>query len=80
MKPAIIFHQYIWIINTLRTFGRQTFDELARKWQADKVANAVAGNIAILDAGGNLVDSGVTFATDAEVEEALNTALGISNS
>ena len=39
MKPALIFHQYIWIINTLRTFGRLTFDELARKWQADKVAN-----------------------------------------
>lgn len=39
MKPSIIFHQYIWIINTLRTFGRLTFDELAQKWQADKVAN-----------------------------------------
>jgi hypothetical protein len=39
MKPAIIFHQYIWIINTLRTFGRLTFDELAQKWLSDKVGS-----------------------------------------
>ena len=37
MKPAIIFHQYIWIINTLWTFGRLTFDELSQKWLSDKV-------------------------------------------
>lgn len=34
--------------------------------KADKVANATAGNIATLDANGNLADSGVTFATDAQ--------------
>lgn len=38
MKPARIFHQYIWLINTLRTFRRLTFDELRRRWQADNVA------------------------------------------
>ena len=48
--------------------------------KADKDTDAVQGNIAVFDANGNAVDSGVTFATDAEVEEALNTALGISNS
>lgn len=35
--------------------------------KADKVANATAGDIATLDAAGNLVDSGTTFATDAEI-------------
>lgn len=34
--------------------------------KADKVANATAGNIATLDANGNVADSGVTFATDAQ--------------
>lgn len=48
--------------------------------KADRDTDAVQGNIAVFDANGNPVDSGVTFATDAEVEEALNTALGISNS
>ena len=48
--------------------------------KADQDTDAVEGNIAVFDANGNPVDSGVTFATDAEVEEALNTALGISNS
>ena len=35
--------------------------------KADKVTGATAGNIATLDAIGNLVDSGTTFATDAEI-------------
>jgi predicted DNA-binding transcriptional regulator YafY len=38
MKPAQIFHQYIWIINTLRSYGQLTFDELNHKWQDEKVA------------------------------------------
>ena len=37
--------------------------------KADKVANATAGNIVTLDANGNIVDSGRTFATDAEFAE-----------
>ena len=37
MKPAQIFRQYIWIINTLRTCRRLTFEELNRKWIEDKV-------------------------------------------
>ena len=28
MKPAQIFHQYIWIINTLRAYHKMTFEEL----------------------------------------------------
>ena len=39
MKPAQIFHQYIWIINTLRAYGKLTLEELKQKWQDDSVAN-----------------------------------------
>lgn len=39
MKPSQIFHQYIWIINTLRAYRRLTFEELSQKWQDDKVAD-----------------------------------------
>ena len=39
MKPAQIFHQYIWIINTLRAYRKLTFEELNQKWIADKVAD-----------------------------------------
>ena len=41
MKPAQIFHQYIWIINTLRSYRKLTLDELNQKWIDDGVA---AGN------------------------------------
>ena len=39
--------------------------------KADKVSNATAGNIATLDANGNLVDSGRTFAEDSEITDML---------
>ena len=39
MKPAQIFHQYIWIINTLRACHKLTFEELNRRWQDDGVAD-----------------------------------------
>ena len=39
MKPAQIFQQYIWIINTLRAYGQLTLEELSRKWQDDQVAD-----------------------------------------
>ena len=39
MKPAQIFHQYIWIINTLRAYRKLTLEELNQKWQDDGVAN-----------------------------------------
>ena len=39
MKPALIFHQYIWIINTLRAYRKLSFEELNQKWQDDKVAD-----------------------------------------
>jgi len=44
--------------------------------KADKVANATAGNIATLDANGNLVDSGYTFSTAAQTTAMLNTIFG----
>ena len=39
MKPAQIFHQYIWIINTLRAYRKLTLDELSQKWQEDGVTD-----------------------------------------
>ena len=39
MKPSLIFHQYIWIINTLRAYKRLTFEELNQKWQDSGVAD-----------------------------------------
>ena len=39
MKPAMIFRQYIWIINTLRAYKRQTLEELSQKWQEDGLAD-----------------------------------------
>ena len=39
MKPAQIFHQYIWIINTLRAYGKLTLEELNQKWIAYRVAD-----------------------------------------
>ena len=39
MKPAQIFHQYIWIINILRAYRQLTFEELNQKWQEDDVAD-----------------------------------------
>ena len=39
MKPAQIFHQYIWIINTLRAYHKMTFEELNQKWIDDDVAD-----------------------------------------
>ena len=39
MKPAQIFHQYIWIINTLRAYRKMSFEELNQKWQDDKVTD-----------------------------------------
>ena len=42
MKQGMIFHQYIWIINTLRKSDGLTFEELKQKWVEDRVAN---GNV-----------------------------------
>ena len=39
LKPAQIFHQYIWIINTLRAYRQLTLEELNQKWQDDQVAD-----------------------------------------
>ena len=47
--------------------------------KADKVANATAGNIATLDADGNLTDSGVTFASDADVNTMITSVFGASS-
>jgi hypothetical protein len=39
MKPAKIFQQYIWLVNTLRAYKQLTFEELNLKWQDDQVAD-----------------------------------------
>ena len=44
--------------------------------KADKVENATAGNVATLDANGNLTDSGHGIATTAEVTAMLNEVWG----
>ena len=44
--------------------------------KADKVASATAGNLAGLDANGNLTDSGSGIATAAEVTEVINEVFG----
>ena len=38
MKHSQIFRQYIWIINTLRSCGGLTFEELNQKWKAEDVS------------------------------------------
>lgn len=61
---------------------------LADIGKADKVSNATAGNVATLDANGNLADGGVIaanilttadVATDAEVNEMLDAIFGASS-
>ena len=37
MKPAQIFRQYIWIINTLKAHRGLTFEEIKEKWEDDAV-------------------------------------------
>jgi len=37
MKPAKIFQQYIWIVNTLRQYKRLTLEEINELWMKDKV-------------------------------------------
>ena len=39
MKPALIFQQYIWLINTLRRFQRMTLDDINRRWMDEEVAD-----------------------------------------
>lgn len=39
MKPAQIFRQYVWIINTLRAYRKLTLEELNQRWVADGVAD-----------------------------------------
>ena len=69
MKPAQIFSQYIWIINTLKAHPKQTFEQISKKWQDDAVAD---GNPlqrssfnrhrdAILDMFGLVIDCDSTY-------------------
>lgn len=37
MKPAKIFQQYIWLVNTLRQYKRLTLEEINALWVKDKV-------------------------------------------
>lgn len=39
MKPSLIFHQYIWIVNKLMRGRRLTFSELSSRWVEDQVAD-----------------------------------------
>ena len=37
MKPAKIFQQYIWLVNTLRQYKKLTLEEISQRWADDKV-------------------------------------------
>ena len=39
MKPALIFFFFFWIINKLKTCSGLTFEDLNRKWVADRVSD-----------------------------------------
>ena len=39
MKPSLIFSQYVWLVNTLRRYGRLTLDEINNKWQKEEIAD-----------------------------------------
>ena len=47
--------------------------------KADKVTGATAGNLAGLDANGNLTDSGVTFAPDADINAMITDVFGAAS-
>lgn len=47
--------------------------------KADKVTGATAGHIATLDANGNLVDSGVTFASDTDINTMITDIFGAAS-
>ena len=37
MKPAKIYQQYIWIVNTLRQYKKLSLEELNKLWMKDQV-------------------------------------------
>ena len=37
MKPARIFQQYIWIVNTLRQYKKLSLEQLNELWVKDEV-------------------------------------------
>lgn len=39
MKPARIFHQYIWLVTLLKRYKQLTLEEISRRWVDDKVAD-----------------------------------------
>lgn len=39
MRPAQLFHQYMWLVNVFRRFGRMTLDELNERWVREEVAD-----------------------------------------
>ena len=67
MKPALIFQQYIWLINAFRRHGRMTLDELNERWVREEVAegNPLSRSTfnrhrdAILDMFGVIIDCDV---------------------
>ena len=73
------------IIETIKVDGTAlTVDankavDIALTSKADKVSNATAGNLAGLDANGNLTDSGVTFAPDTDVFAMLTEVFGAAS-
>ena len=67
MKPAQIFHQYIWIINTFRAYRKLTLEELNQKWIDDGVADGKMNWTALRENGDGTTFT-ATFAMTKVVE------------
>jgi len=39
MKPSSLFHQYVWLVNTLRLYNHLSFEQIKHKWKVEKVAD-----------------------------------------
>ena len=42
MKPATLFREYIWLINTIHRHQRLTFEELNQHWMKTEMSGGVA--------------------------------------
>lgn len=46
MKPAKIFQQYVWLVNTLRQYKRLTLEEINNLWVKNDV---IGGSLEVME-------------------------------
>lgn len=46
MKPAKIFQQYVWLVNTLRQYKRLTLEEINNLWVKNDV---ISGSLEVME-------------------------------